>query len=232
MESPSLQEKLPTRNPRMMPIIRVLAIFMIGVFSGIGGFLGYQKLRKSDTKAFVTTYEQCLSAEGSRIQESYPQVCVTKGGLRFVQPTDDPLETPPDTDSLSCTADTQCVVGIQPAGCCACPQPVNQSQIGNNGWELYSPGKDYGNKSRCQTFMACAPCEAPSLPVVCRNETCTFNADKILPSESGYTCPESAWVDCMPGPLEGKTTGIRFQCTPQYLTWAKENCPGFQGAAY
>lgn len=42
-----------------------------------------------------------------------------------------------------------------------------------------------------------------------------------------YTCPKGEWVDCMPTP----DTGVRLECTPEYLSWAKENCPGFKGAA-
>lgn len=42
-----------------------------------------------------------------------------------------------------------------------------------------------------------------------------------------YTCPDSAWVDCMPGPDKP----YRSQCQPEFLNWAKDNCPGFEGAA-
>lgn len=43
-----------------------------------------------------------------------------------------------------------------------------------------------------------------------------------------YECPKGDYVDCMPGPDRLKKT----ECTLQYLQWAQENCPGFQGAAY
>lgn len=42
-----------------------------------------------------------------------------------------------------------------------------------------------------------------------------------------YICPESNYIDCMPGPITE-----RNECNPEYINWAKENCPGFQGAAY
>lgn len=45
-------------------------------------------------------------------------------------------------------------------------------------------------------------------------------------SSNNYTCPASEWVDCMPGPGPEKQ-----QCQAEFLLWAKENCPGFQGAA-
>lgn len=43
-----------------------------------------------------------------------------------------------------------------------------------------------------------------------------------------YSCPDTEWVDCMPGPGD---EGIRWECTKEYLAWATENCPGFEGAA-
>lgn len=43
-----------------------------------------------------------------------------------------------------------------------------------------------------------------------------------------YVCPETEWIDCMPGPDKDK----RKECTEPFLTWAKTNCPNFQGAAY
>ena len=45
-------------------------------------------------------------------------------------------------------------------------------------------------------------------------------------NDSDYTCPDSEWIDCMPGPGPAKP-----QCQPDFLNWAKANCPGFQGAA-
>ncbi|HEX9007681.1 MAG TPA: hypothetical protein VF837_00270 [Patescibacteria group bacterium] len=42
-----------------------------------------------------------------------------------------------------------------------------------------------------------------------------------------YSCPVGEWVDCMPSP----NSSVKPECQPAYLTWAKENCPGFKGAA-
>jgi hypothetical protein len=42
-----------------------------------------------------------------------------------------------------------------------------------------------------------------------------------------YSCPESGWVDCMPGIGSGKP-----QCQKAYLDWAKVNCPDFSGVAF
>ena len=42
-----------------------------------------------------------------------------------------------------------------------------------------------------------------------------------------YVCPENEYVDCMLGPDK-----IKLECSPQYLQWAKANCPNFRGATY
>jgi len=48
------------------------------------------------------------------------------------------------------------------------------------------------------------------------------------PGGAQYTCPDTEWVDCMPGPDRVKTN----LCDTSFLEWAQLNCPGFQGAAY
>lgn len=45
---------------------------------------------------------------------------------------------------------------------------------------------------------------------------------------SAYSCPPGEWVDCMPGP---SSEGIRWECTQEFLSWAKAHCTGFKGAA-
>jgi hypothetical protein len=44
---------------------------------------------------------------------------------------------------------------------------------------------------------------------------------------SKFTCPESPWVDCMPGPDKP----FKPECQKDFLDAAKTNCPGFEGAA-
>jgi len=44
---------------------------------------------------------------------------------------------------------------------------------------------------------------------------------------TGFKCPETPWVDCMP------TVGAKkIMCSAEYLDWAKQNCPNFKGVAY
>jgi hypothetical protein len=46
-------------------------------------------------------------------------------------------------------------------------------------------------------------------------------------TKTTYTCPKTQWVDCEPGPDKPN----KIECSPAFLRWAQENCPGFQGAA-
>ena len=50
---------------------------------------------------------------------------------------------------------------------------------------------------------------------------------KLLPDPFAGACPEEEWINCMPGP-----DPINPRCDPDYLEWAKQQCPGFQGTAY
>lgn len=48
----------------------------------------------------------------------------------------------------------------------------------------------------------------------------------IKTSVSKYSCPNSEYVDCMPGPGQ-----INQECSTDFLKWAQGNCPNFKGAA-
>jgi len=50
---------------------------------------------------------------------------------------------------------------------------------------------------------------------------------QITTPSSTPQCPKTEWVDCMPG-----SNKIKSECDPQYLKWAKENCPNFKGETY
>ncbi len=41
----------------------------------------------------ITTYDECTKASGSKIQETYPQICVTKDGKHFTQDTSEGSKT-------------------------------------------------------------------------------------------------------------------------------------------
>jgi hypothetical protein len=44
-----------------------------------------------------------------------------------------------------------------------------------------------------------------------------------------YKCPERNYVNCMPGPNNPE---LKWECTPEFIQWAEENCPAFKGATY
>ncbi len=58
----------------------LLFFIIIIIFAG-----GYFVYRTFFIKSVIKSYEECIGAKGSIIQESYPQVCITKSGLRFNQ---------------------------------------------------------------------------------------------------------------------------------------------------
>lgn len=58
----------------------------------------------------------------------------------------------------------------------------------------------------------------------------TFKFTDKTTNSSSYSCPSTEWVNCMPsvGPNGYEEPA---QCKSEYLTWAKQNCPNFKGAA-
>lgn len=182
--SPLPQHDQPTPQPTMpagahlsMQSIRIALAFTIGILVGVGGLLGYQTYV---TASQITTYEACILARGSRIQETFPPTCVTRNGTHFVQRLPDsgnPVPTQEATPTPACR-----------------PRPPCLDQT-----------------PRCM------------IP-----ET----EDMCPPAPAAYSCPETEWVDCMPvaRSLGGKDASIF--CSSGYLTWAKDHCPNFKGAAY
>lgn len=69
----------------------ILAVLMIG----LRWWLAARTLPQ------VTSFEECSQLDGSVIQESYPEVCVTIDGQRLVAPTPEPLPSPTPTPLLS-----------------------------------------------------------------------------------------------------------------------------------
>ena len=51
--------------------------------------IGLKSYRETLTLKSINSYESCIAAQGSRIQESYPATCVTSLGARFTQPLSD-----------------------------------------------------------------------------------------------------------------------------------------------
>jgi hypothetical protein len=49
----------------------------------------------------------------------------------------------------------------------------------------------------------------------------------VIPSPSQFLCPKDPWINCMPS-----IDGVRNNCSVEYINWAQQNCPGFEGVAY
>jgi len=50
-----------------------------------------------------------------------------------------------------------------------------------------------------------------------------------------YKCPQSNYINCMPQVIpNGGTPNPTYQqyCNPDYLSWAKINCPNLKGTTY
>lgn len=58
-------------------LLAVIVVLLIGT-----AFLA----KSMSDSGHVLTYEDCTKQSGSRIQESYPEVCVSKDGKRFTNP--------------------------------------------------------------------------------------------------------------------------------------------------
>ena len=81
-------------------ILLLVAGFVVGIFLG--------KQLYSQNTAQIDSYDQCVAATGSIVQESYPATCITTSGQRFIQPLTDEekqnLQPPDQTSELTDTA--------------------------------------------------------------------------------------------------------------------------------
>ena len=96
ISDPSLSE-IPT--PSLNAKKDQLPLWIIGglVFLALGttiGVFGAKFFIQPQEISQISTYQECLAAKGSRVQESYPGVCVTVSGQRFTQPVTSPSSTP------------------------------------------------------------------------------------------------------------------------------------------
>jgi hypothetical protein len=90
MKSPFIKMKLSARERKELAISEVvliiLALIGLGVIVWLAWFTPSQHRNTNDKKdGAITSYNGCVAA-GNPVQESYPGVCVTKDGKRFVNP--------------------------------------------------------------------------------------------------------------------------------------------------
>ncbi len=73
-------------NPKGFTAIEVMIIiFIFGVIGGAGWYV-WQKKQNNDKLNAISTFAACKADKDSRLQESYPEVCVTKNGKSFPNP--------------------------------------------------------------------------------------------------------------------------------------------------
>ena len=101
--SPSLPVK------RGHPLFKILiGIILLAIGVGVGWLLANNKDKISlSSKQTIASYEECVKAKGSLVQESYPATCVTRDGTRFTQAlTDEEKQNllPPDSTRESASS--------------------------------------------------------------------------------------------------------------------------------
>lgn len=74
--------KIPDRSPPLFLRIVVTLLLMAFLF---GISIAISLYTKELNAPAPTNFAECSTAKGSVIQESYPEVCVTKKGQRFVK---------------------------------------------------------------------------------------------------------------------------------------------------
>ena len=257
-------------------------ILIFGVLLGAGGLFAYQEYASSPP---VYSYDDCIKAKGSIIQESYPATCVTRDNKRFVQPINDEVTPPENPVSTYVSPQAHITLTFSKA------MYVTDAIIDESGWQRGSiviSTRTGGDKAKTNLTIVYGIPAIDGKGGACINEDgkalwqkMTILANEINVCDTGtnlhagypahptekieyaffiggseltaeefalykqilyerlmfsptstfpmetFTCPKTEWVDCMPGSDQGK----RMECTSEYLTWAKANCPSFQGAA-
>ncbi len=82
-----------------------------------------------------------------------------------------------DSDYQSCELDSDCVIAINPEGCCYCPDSINKKYLGQDNWEKYERGKTYTSDVECD--LLCEQCAIPGEPVCLKNK-CSFKSQEKI----------------------------------------------------
>lgn len=102
-KEPKIIEKntVKKHKPSLFMRFIVTLLLMIGVFI-VAAVITYTATIFTPNQN-VTSYQDCINARGSSVQESYPSVCVTKDGRKFIQPLSEEeqklLDSPLNQDS-------------------------------------------------------------------------------------------------------------------------------------
>jgi hypothetical protein len=66
-----------------------LKLFLLSIFALLS-LVAYKTYTETKALKSINSYDSCVTAKGSIIQESYPATCVTRLGARFIQPVPSP----------------------------------------------------------------------------------------------------------------------------------------------
>lgn len=84
LENQIAQKQQRVHNPLQKHVILIFLIFLtLCLISGL--YVYFESSLVDEIKPQPASYTECLAAPGSIIQESYPETCVTKTGLRFTR---------------------------------------------------------------------------------------------------------------------------------------------------
>lgn len=97
----------PIQTPTENPVVKepgnkgkkgilIVVILVVIAALAVAGYLFYQNTQRSAVQ--INSFEACMTAAGSRIQESYPKICVAKDGQQFTQEIIEPQESQDFTD--------------------------------------------------------------------------------------------------------------------------------------
>lgn len=64
----------------------IIIIALVGALIGALGWIFWQNFIAKDSASSISNYAECAADKDSKIQESYPEVCVTKDGKSFTNP--------------------------------------------------------------------------------------------------------------------------------------------------
>ncbi|HUS26437.1 MAG TPA: hypothetical protein VMY99_03755 [Nevskiaceae bacterium] len=78
-----MDEDETERDKKELALSKIILLVLAAI--GIGVVIWLAWIRPSRASSSINSYDACAKA-GNEIQESYPPVCVTKDGRRFVQP--------------------------------------------------------------------------------------------------------------------------------------------------
>ncbi len=70
-----------------------LKLFLLSIFALLA-LVAYQKYSEYSILKSINSYESCMAAKGSLVQETYPATCITRLGSHFPEPTPAPIQQP------------------------------------------------------------------------------------------------------------------------------------------